>query len=114
MAEKCIPELAVQYMKNIGSLEEIRSFAIREMADFLLSVKHECSHRNILRVAGNFVIDQFTQDPVTPNKRGLLTSDFAKITTRRDQARPRLSVEDQGVSSRTVSPALPEFTSHSV
>jgi hypothetical protein len=82
MAEKCIPELAAQYMKNIGSLEEIRSYAIREMANFLLSVKHECSHRNILRVAGNFVIDQFAQDPVTPNKRGLLTSDFAKITTK--------------------------------
>lgn len=81
MAEKCIPELAVQYMQNIGSLEEIRSYSIREMANFILGVKHECSHRNILRVAGNFKIDQYAQDPLTPTKRGLLTSDFAKIAT---------------------------------
>ena len=81
MAEKCIPELAVQYMQNIGSLEEIRSYSIREMANFLLAVKHECTHRNILRVSGNFKIDQFEQDPLTPTKRGLLTSDFAKIST---------------------------------
>lgn len=81
MSEKQIPELAVRYMENAGSLEEIRSYSIREMDNFLLKIKHECSRLNILRVAGNFKIDHFAQDPVTTNKRALLTSDFAKIGT---------------------------------
>lgn len=81
MSEMQLPELAVRYLENVGSLEEIRSYSIREMVNFLLNVKHECSHENILKVKGNFKIDQFAQDPVTPKQRGLLTSDFARIRT---------------------------------
>lgn len=81
MSEKHIHELAVQYLQNIGTLEEIRSYSIREMDNFLLNVKHECSRKNILRVQGNFKIDLFTEDPDTPNKRGLLTSDYAILRT---------------------------------
>jgi len=81
VSESRMHDIAIQYLQNIGAIEEIRSYSIREMDNFLLKVKHECAHQNILRMQGNFKIDQFADDPDTPNKRGLLTSDYARLRT---------------------------------
>jgi len=81
MKDRKIPELAILYMGNIGTLQEIRSSSDREMANFLLDIKNYCFQKNVLRVEGNFRIDQFERDPETAQKRGLLTSDFARLST---------------------------------
>jgi len=81
MKDHSMQKIAVQYLSNIGAIQEIRSICISEMQNFLRDVSTFCNQKNVLRTEGNFRIDQIDSEPQIPQKKGLLTSDYAKITT---------------------------------
>lgn len=81
MKDHSMQKIAVQYLSNIGAIQEIRSICISEMQNFLRDVSTFCNQKNILRTEGNFRIDQFDSEPQIPQKKGLLTSDYAKVAT---------------------------------
>ena len=85
MSKDGMPELAVKFFQNVGRLEEIRSYADREAANFLTNVAKKSRRENILRVNGNFRIDPFLTSQAEPKpagKRGLLTSEFRLLDTK--------------------------------